>query len=132
MSKVERQVAESEVQKWLDFKRIGDKKREAQKPQIEVLVDAVEDGDLVLDEQMVFVHTLKFPLMNEQPVKELSYKPRLSVLDIHSKLEGVKSSDADGRVLAYVAALAGKPRQIIKSLDSEDYAISQALAIFFL
>lgn len=132
MQKVSREQAKQEVESWLDFKKIGEKKRESQEAQIESLVDAVAEGDLVLKEDKTFVQVLKFPTQGDIPIKELEYKPRLSMMNIHSQLEGVKSSDGDGRVLAYVAALTGKAKQIIRNLDSEDYNVSQAIAIFFL
>ncbi len=51
---------------------------------------------------------------------------------IHSHLQGVKPSDADGRVGAYIAALTSTPKAVINCLDTEDYGIAQSIAIFFL
>lgn len=132
MQKVERSQAQKEVESWLDFKKVGEKKRESQEAQISALVDAIVEGDLVLNEDFTFVQTLKFPTSGEMPIKEFSFKPRLKLMEIHSQLEGVKASDADGRILAYAAALTGKAKQIIRSLDTEDYNVVQAIAIFFL
>jgi hypothetical protein len=47
-------------------------------------------------------------------------------------MQGVKASDGDGRVCAYVAALSSQPKEVIKHLDTEDYAIATAVAVFFL
>lgn len=130
--KVSRDVAEKEITKWLDFKRVNDKKRETQSDSVDVLIDAVADGFLTLNDNHTLVHNLIFPIEGELPVRELEYKPRLKVSTVHTHLNGVKSSDADGRVCAYVAALTSRPKDVIKGLDTEDYSISQSIAVFFL
>ena len=132
MNKVTKEQAQSEVEAWLDYKKIGSKKRESQEAQIETLVDAVAEGDLVLNEDKSFTQKLKFEVGEEIKILELKYRPRLDMSTIHSKLDGVKSSDGDGRVLAYVAALTGQVKSVIKKLDSEDYSVAQSIAIFFL
>ena len=48
------------------------------------------------------------------------------------KLEGVKTSDLDNRIVAFVSALTLQPKAIIESLDTEDYDVCQGIAIFFL
>ncbi len=131
-TKVSADVATKEIDKWLDYKHIKEKKRESFKEQIEALIDAVADGNLILNEKHELVQTLTFPLDGDLPLKELNYKPRLKVSTIHQHLNGVKSTDADGRICAYVAALTSKPKDVIKGLDTEDYSIAQAIAIFFL
>ncbi len=130
--KVSLDVAEEEINKWLDCKRVNAKKRESYEDYIETLINAIADGFLTLSEDNALVQKLRFPLENESPLSELSYKPRLKVSTIHTHLNGVKSSDADGRICAYVAALTSKPKDVIKGLDTEDYSIAQAIAAFFL
>ena len=130
--KVSVDIAKEDVDKWLDYKRVKEKKRESYKEQIEALVDGVADGNLILNEKHELVQTLIFPLEGELPLKELNYKPRLKVSTIHQHLSGIKATDADGRICAYVAALTSKPKDVIKGLDTEDYSIAQAIAVFFL
>ena len=133
--KVTRKVAESEVNKWLDHKKVKDKKRENLQDQIDVMVDAIIDGSLVLDQDFKFTHTLSFPIKNangEITVKSLTYKPRLSVKEINSRMKGVKANDADARVVGYIAALTDQPAAVLTSLDTEDNSLSQAFATFFL
>ena len=129
---VSREVAQSEIDKWLDHKKISAKKREQQKDSIDSLVDAVVEGTLVLKEDFTLVHTLKFPTDGESPIKTLEYKPRLKMDIVHAHLQNVKSTDADGRVAAYVAALTTKSKTIVKALDTEDYSVAQSIAVFFL
>ena len=131
-AKISKDVAKEEVDKWLDCKRVNEKKRESYEDNIETLIDAVAAGILVLNEDNAFIHNLIFPLKGELPIKELVYKPRIKVSAIHTHLKGVKTSDADGRICAYVAALTSKPRAVITDLDTEDFSIAQSIAVFFL
>lgn len=132
MNKVTKEQAEIEVNEWLDFKKVGSAKRESQEEQIKALVNAIAEGDLVLNEKKEFVQTLKVPVGVEIKIETLTYVPRINMETVHAKLQGVKSNDADGRVLAYIAALTGKAKSILKSMDTEDYGVAQAIAIFFL
>ncbi len=135
MAKVDKEVAVAEVNTWLDYKKVNDQKRETYKDNIEALVNAVMDGNLSLKEDKTFVHALKFPIESTdgKPAFEtFEYKPRLKMETIHLHLQNVKAGDADGRVCAYVAALTSKSKDIVKKLDTEDYSIAQAIAIFFL
>lgn len=132
MAAIDKVTATGEVNKWLDFKKINDRKRESFKENIETLVDAVMDGSLVIDDKCNLVQTLKFPTEGEAPVTKLEFKPRLKVETVQLHLQGVKASDGDARITAYIAALTSKPKKIIQALDTEDYSIGQAIAVFFL
>jgi hypothetical protein len=47
-------------------------------------------------------------------------------------MNGVKPSDAEGRLLGYIAALTGQARAILEELDTADKKIAMSIAIFFL
>ena len=133
MSKVvDLETAKKEVEKWLDFKRVRDSKRKSNADTIEALAEAVSEGQLVLNEDHTLTHNLDVPTEGEVPVTQLTYKPRLTVQDTHSKMKGVKANDVDGRIIALVSALCGKPTGIIGRLDTADYSVSQNVALFFL
>src|ERR1700745_753597 len=100
MAVVDAETAKAEIEKWLDNKKISPKKREIQKDTIETLVDAVSEGLLIVKEDFSLEQTLKFPTDGEISIKKLEYKPRLKIETIHVHLQGVKPSDADGRLLA--------------------------------
>ena len=70
---VNKEKALEEVERWLDFKGVKDSKREKSKDLIDILVDAVCDGFLVLDTDHCWIQSLTFPLENEQPVRTLKY-----------------------------------------------------------
>ncbi len=126
---ISRDLAEQEVNEWLDFKRVKSKKRESNADAIENLIDGFCDGDLVMDQETKEI-TLKlsFPAGN---LNEFKFKPRLKLSDTHTYLKNAKSGDLDARVLAYMCALTGLNSGIVKELDTEDYGLAQSIAIFF-
>lgn len=132
MSKISREVAELEIKAWLDFKRVEERKRLAFVDSIETLIEAVMDGRLVLRKEDHFlIQNLAFPTTGDDPITKLEYKPRLKVFEVHQQTANERPGDAEARILAYVAALTGKVKGIIKQLDTEDYTICQSIAVFF-
>lgn len=132
MSKIPKETATGEVTTWLDHKKVSENKRELQKDTIDTLVDAICDGLLVVREDKILELTLKFPLDGEIPKKTLEFKPRINAGTVQKHLQGVKASDIDGRLTAYICALTGEPKSVIGKLDTEDVGIANAIAVFFL
>ena len=127
---VSRDVAMIEVEKWLDNKKLSDKKRETNKDSIDALIEGIEDGILSIDESDFSIKmNLDFPVGD---LKTLTFKARLSVGELHKYLNGVKSTDGDGRILAYVCALTGQNSGLIKMMFLEDYSVASNIAYFFL
>lgn len=129
---IAREVAEREIAGWLDYKKVNASKREAYRDSIDVLVGAVSDGDIVVNEDFTLTHRLKFDTGGDEPVTQLVYQPRVRVGAIQKQLQGVKPTDTDGRVAAYIAAISDQPKAVVKNLDTEDYAICSAVVVFFL
>lgn len=133
---VNQEQARKEIDAWLDHKRVKPNKREENKSSIESLIDAVVYGALKVDEKTLeLTHVLDFPITDDEgnpATTELKYKPRITVAEQRSKLKGVKSDDADGRVVALVAAISGRSAGIINKLDMNDYSVAQSVAVFFL
>lgn len=133
MTKIAKEVAEKEIKEWLDAKKVSATKREAYKDNIETLVDAIAEGYLTkAKETNVLTQTLMFEVGEEKKINTLTFQPRLMISKIHESMKGEKSTDADARVLAYISALTGQPKGIIKKLDTEDYSVPQAIALFFM
>lgn len=130
--KITPELAEMEVNKWLDFKKISPSKRISKKDAIKGLINGLVDGDLVIAEDMKIVQTLKIPIGHEGKIKELEFKARINIGAVQHHLQKVDSSDADGRVVCYVQALTGQPAAMIKSMDSVDYDVAQTIALFFI
>lgn len=132
MGVISKELAIKEVEKWLDSKKVKPGKREEKKDSIETIALALMEGDLVLNEDMTITQTLLFPILNELPIKELKFKPRINTQTISLYLQGVKTGDFLGMVAAYICALTGQPKAVVQALDTEDYATAQAIAGFFL
>jgi hypothetical protein len=130
--KVTRDQATLEVTSWLDKKKVYEATRESQKDSIELLIEAMVNGDLILDDKFQFTHKLLFPDAVGNEINELTYKTRLNDKMLKPYLNGVKANDAEGRLTAYVSALTSQPKSVLESLDSGDKKIMLSIAVFFL
>jgi hypothetical protein len=100
---------------------------------LEIISEAIINGVIKLNESnFQFVHTLLFPLGEDEGIKELTYKARINDKMIAPHMRGVKSDDVDGRLNALIAALTNESRGVISSLDSADKRIATAIGIFFM
>ena len=130
MAKVTREQAEKEITSWLDKKKVFDSQREENKASYELLVDAMMEGYLTLDSTTFeFKHKLIEPLTE---TFDLTYKSRMNDKMVKPHLNGVKPTDAEGRLLAYGAALTTMPKAVLEGLDSSDKKIMIAILVFFL
>lgn len=129
---VTREQATLEVNSWLDKKKVYESTRESQKDSIELLIEAMVNGDLKLDPDFNFIHKLLVPEVLNGEVAELKYKLRLNDKMLKPYMNGVKSSDADGRLTAYISALTGQVKGILEGLDTADKKIALSIAVFFL
>ncbi len=130
--KVTREVAQSELDSWLDKKKVFQSKRESHQDHLDLMVEAMCEGCLVLKEDGKFVQTLLTPVgTDDNSIKTLEYQSRLNRKMVQPYLQGLKTNDGDGRVLAYLAALTGQPKNILNTLDSEDQRIADSIVVFF-
>lgn len=129
--KVSQEVAEKEIESWLDYIETGRKKKEAGADLKEILVDAVMDGILVLNEDKTLTQKLKFPLGEKEEVKILTYKPRVKLQTMRVCTQGIKNTDALGLQAGVISALTGTDRNIINQMEMVDFNIGQAISVFF-
>lgn len=129
---VSREVATTDINRWLEAKRVRQSKKTLLADNIEVLVEEVMEGFITIDDDCNLTQRLRFPIGLNENIKELKFKSRLKVLEINEFLKNVKPGDNDGRVLAYILAATEQPLGIIQSLDTEDLGVSQSIAVFFL
>lgn len=130
-TKVNRETAVEELNKWLDAKRITGNKRKSNEEIEEELIDAIEDGWLVLNDDFTFTQRLKFPIQGTTEINELKHAFRVKVGELNAKLRGVKTDDIVGRVLTYVSVLTDQPKGIIGALDTADYSVASSIATYF-
>lgn len=133
MSKVTEEIAEKDVQRWLDTKKFSDEKRTNMESTIKEMVGYVKEGNLIISVEGKITQKLNFEIGEEEKVFELEYQNRISVDDIHKRMTGsqVKAGDVDGRIRVYVAALTRKPYALIGRLDSTDWSVASTIASFF-
>jgi uncharacterized UPF0160 family protein len=121
--------ATKEVDNWLDYRRVRVKKRKENEDSINELIEAFEEGILVLDpETRVITQNLIWEVGTK---KALTFKPLLTVGDSQRRLQSVKSTDGHAMLAAYVAELTGENSGIIGGMNTEDYGISRTIAGFF-
>lgn len=128
---VAKEVAEKDVNKWLDYKKVDPGKREEFSDNIDNLVNAISAGHLVYKNNEL-VQTLKFPVGKDDAVKVLKYKARIKMSEIEARSQNIKGSSHHGILRAYICALTETHSDIIKELDTEDNRIAQSIATFFL
>lgn len=130
--KINREVAEAEINKWLDHKKISPAKRETYKTNIDSMVDAVMEGTLVLREDFYLEQNLKFPVGKDDATAKMEYQPRLNGVQIDQAMKGVKATDTFGTIDAYISALTGQVKGVIRQLDSVDKSLANDIVVFFL
>lgn len=130
---VTKEVAVKEVESWLDYRRVKASQRETYKAQIGTLVEGVQFGDITIDaEKHTITQAMQFPEATKSLFTSLTYQPRISIGDLQKHTTNVKATDFEGKVVAYMAALTGQGMSGISKMDSEDYKIGQAIALFFM
>lgn len=123
-------LAQQEINKWLDYKKLRPAQRQRYIGNIAVLVDAVEYGVLTMDPG-----TFKFTQLLNFPVKDnngtlifdiLVYKPRLTMKEVQDCV----TSDLS-QAIAYGMALTGKAEGHLGQMDSTDAFTLSSIAVFF-
>ncbi len=134
MDKVNQEVAQEDVNEWLDAKRIPNHKRESNENLIEDLVQNVVNGVLIVSKEKI-VHNLMVPLENgegEVTITQLEYKTRMTVEEYHNSQKGVKTGDVNGMLLGIVSGLTNQNKGVLKKMDTGDWGICSTIATFFL
>lgn len=127
--KISRDVAEREINDWLDSKKVFDSEKEDKADHIDILTDAIMNGVLIWNsEEKKLKQRLLFPI---DEIEELNFEHRLNHKMLAPYLKGVSEKDSDGRMLAHIAALTKVNRGILQSLDSRDKKIAISIVIFF-
>jgi hypothetical protein len=133
MIKVTEEIAEQDVNRWLDAKKFSESKRITMKESIKEMVGYVMEGNLIISDDGKITQKLNFEIGEEEKVFELNYKNRIDLDDIHKRMVGsqVKAGDVDGRIRVYASALTSKPYALIGKLDSTDWSVASTIASFF-
>ena len=133
--KINTETAQSELNKWLDFKNVKEKKRIEYATFGENIIEAIESGNIVLNEKSEIEYTLNSPILAESGtviLDKLTFKPRLRVAELNAKLKGVVATDADARVMAYIAAATEQNTGLLSKMYTDDYSVCQSIIMYFL
>lgn len=130
-------VAVTEVENWLKSRNLPERKiaSDEVRPLIEKIADAISFGDVVIQEDGSVLQKLVEPITSKDGdvvLKELVFKPRLKYGDVRKSMQGMKTTDADGRMMAYLAASTGQPSAYFDKLEVSDFGVSTAIISFFL
>lgn len=132
MDLISKEVAEKEVNAWLDYKKVNAKRREFLKGNIENIISGIQDGTFIIHpDTFIIEHKLSMPLGLNGQIKALSYKPRMSVGAIQDNLNGVNKEDTIAVTVCYIMTLSGESKLILKGLDRDDYQNADSIAAFF-
>ncbi len=130
--KITPEIADAEIEEWLDVKKVRPSTRETNKDSIENMKDAVVEGILRVNENKTLTHFLLEPVGEEKKITELTYKTRLNDRMKIPYMKGIKSDDVFGMLNGTIAALTTTPREVIMAMDTEDKRLAQAIAVFFI
>lgn len=130
MQIISKELAAEEVNSWLEYKKVGEAKREQHKDSIKLITDSIVEGYLSLNDDKSLTHVLKFPFGEDVKTTEFKYKARLSGLEVEKAQKGVKEGFA--MLMAFAGALTDKGPGLLKHMDTEDIAISNAISVFFI
>jgi hypothetical protein len=56
----------------------------------------------------------------------------LRVAELNAKLKGVNATDADARVMAYIAAATDQNTGLLSKMYTDDYSVCQSIIMYFL
>ena len=132
--KIDREHAQDDIERWADARRMSDKKKAANSETIESLVDAIEQGVLIVNEDFSLTQKFTFPIENTEgaiELGEIKFTPRLRYKSVKQYMKSIKQDDAMGMVHAHICALTSTPMGLIDSLDMTDLGLSRQIASLF-
>ena len=134
MKLISKDTAAQEFNKWATQKRLSERVINDLEGAQAIILAAFEEGTLVLIEDFTLTQKLIWPTGEDgNGVAELIYKFRMTVGQRSAAAKGIKPTDAEGRLAAYVAALTDQPRGVINKLDGgDDYSLASSIANYFL
>jgi len=131
--KVALEVAELDALKYA-IEVLGEDEATERNDVVLELAKEISKGNLVFnEEENTLTQKLKFPLKSDVETSSLTFGTRLNVGKVQKLLSGTKiTDDMHGTLIAYGAALTGKPKAVIAALDVADFRVVSKVAVFFI
>lgn len=134
LAKVDPVTAEEEVKRWLDLKRIPERKRkEMLDANLNNLVYSVEAGFLSFDfEKKRAIVKLQVPLLRKQGsnIDKLELRFNMGVNQAFNNSKGIAPDDSNERTLGMISALCDTPIKVLQNADNTDGEVGLDLADF--
>lgn len=129
---VGKDVAEKEVNEWLDHMDIPENARKvgAVKIFVDSIVESVSKGFLVINDDKTITQKLKTPLA-EGATKEIIYDFRYTIGEYYERMKEVNETNETELAIAKLSFIAKKPKEFIGRLEGKDFKVARALVIFF-
>lgn len=130
---IAREIAEKEFMQWFEAKKLPKNLLEKNSDDKEAIVNAIEEGKLVLNEDNTFTQKLSFPVsFGDTSISELTFKFRVQEGELAASMRGIKTEDLIGQIsICYVSVLTGQNKGIIRALDPSDSYLGKKIAAFF-
>jgi len=137
MTKVTREVAQADVNRWLEAAKIDfDEPEDGQESEIlkelKPLVNSVMKGRVMVSEDGVITQVLDFPVGEEKKITEITFKNRVTAGEIQRKMSAMKidAKDTVGRLMVFVSVLTNVNYALVAKMDTKDYSTASYIASF--
>jgi hypothetical protein len=120
--------AQADILRWMNHKQFSLRKRKENAEWIGKLVAAVQDGDLIVNDDYRLVQQLR------STGGTLTFSERVPVKMFQDLLKSAKieGEDGIGRINTMAALATGKTLAEMQALDGEDKDLKDAITLFFL
>lgn len=134
---ISREVAEKEVESWLDRMSFRKSKREKKefKESVENLVDSMMDGLLSICEDGSLKYKLQYPVKDDEgnPVlSELTFGKRITIENFAKQIKISKAETSEEKSVVLISTLTGEPQGLITKTKMGDFTELGGMAAFFL
>lgn len=131
---VSKEIAEKDLNAWLDFQDVADDVREIMKSYINIILRGMQSGKVVIDTKtMDLTQKLKNPFGKEYQITKLKFKSTgLSIDDVERNKESIPAEFQNRDELAHIAVATGEPFSVLKQMSTKDLNTSIAIIFFFI
>lgn len=126
------EMADLEIRNYLKARRVKSRKIESDADTFESLVEAMMDGDITVEGDVLKLK-LSTPLgEGAKAIKELTFKPRVNLKAVKTHLSKYKAGDVEGRFLSYTTAATNVPTAALEHLDTTDWTLVIQIVGFYM
>lgn len=127
-------VAMKEVSTFMDKKKIYPRRRQALQGIMEIVAEAIQYGQVVINDDGSICQTLLEPVVDQNKtvvLAKLEYKARVEPSVINKMIQDNKVPGTDARNMIYTTAYSGEGAGMINKLESTDRNTCDAITLFF-